>query len=203
MSMKVRWKDEATPWLKWAADELPELRKSVLKSAGFQMKKQMERGVRAGSPAGKPYPKGAPPRVRKAFDRALGNEPKSRYRPLGRMVSGRNSLLRYNAGSDFVEVGWIGGSAEYYGRLMEEGFRRKLSPKLRAKLHKEGVHIPKARTHIEVKPRETIGPYQEFYQRNVGGVANYMEEVIWHRLQTKRKMPASQAAVLWGRYCGR
>ena len=179
MPVRISFEDGASPWLEWAAKEIPKWAASALKSTGWMMQKKIKEGIKSKSPGGVPYAPTMKAKRRKALDKAFGREPRGSYPVLGK--------LRKAIGYQFdkkrleVTVGWLSLSAVQLGKRLEEGFQTPTTYGMRLAFAAAGFGMTK-KAAFTVPARPTIGPMYDALQ---GEIYPYMEGQIWDYMQGK------------------
>lgn len=177
MPVRISFEDGASPWLEWAAKEIPAFAASALKSTGWMMQKKIKEGIKSKAPGGVPYAPTVPARKRKLIDMAFGKGPRAQYPVLGK--------LRKAIGYQFdkrrleVTVGWLSISAVQLGKRLEEGFQTPTTHRMRLAFAAAGFGVTK-KAALTTPARPTIGPMYDVLQ---GQIYPHMEDQIWSYLQ--------------------
>lgn len=178
MPVRISFEDGASPWLEWAAKEIPKFAASALKSTGWMMQKKIKEGIKSKAPGGVPYAPTVPARKRKLIDMAFGKEPRAQYPVLGKL----RKAIGYQFDKRHLEVtvGWLSLSAVQLGKRHEEGFDIPVTNRMRfALIYGMWSGITKKRV-FRVPARPTIGPMYDALQNKI---YPYMEDQIWSYLQ--------------------
>lgn len=195
MSYYVKINDEATPFLKRVANQLPNEFDRALKSTGWWLRGEIREGIAQGAPGGQPYKpfSGLPTKLaretshyRRAVKAGRDTSRIRRFqkikrgdrRPLGRL--GPAVRYRYYQDSRRVVIGWISPSAEKLGTLHEKGGQVAITPKMRRMFFAAGIGLSAGKTHIYIPRRPTIGPE---YIENAPKIPGYIENKIWNYLE--------------------
>ena len=179
MPVRISFEDGASPWLEWAAKEIPAFAASALKSTGWMMQKKIKEGIKSKAPGGVPYAPTMKAKRRKALDKAFGREPRGSYPVLGK--------LRKAIGYQFdkkrleVTVGWLSLSAVQLGKRLEEGFQTPVTHRMRLAFAAAGLGMPR-KASFAAPARPTIGPMYDALQNKI---YPYMEGQIWDYMQGK------------------
>ena len=177
MPVRISFEDGASPWLEWAAKEIPAFAASALKSTGWMMQKKIKEGIKSKAPGGVPYAPTMKAKRRKALDRAFGREAKSSYPVLGKL----RKAIGYQFDKRHLEVtvGWLSLSAVQLGKRLEEGFQTPTSYGMRLAFAAAGLGMPR-KGSFTTPARPTIGPMYDALQSKI---YPYMEDQIWGYLQ--------------------
>lgn len=177
MPVRISFEDGASPWLEWAAKEIPAFAASALKSTGWMMQKKIKEGIKSKAPGGVPYAPTMKAKRRKVLDKAFGREPRSSYPILGKL----RKAIGYQFDKRHLEVtvGWLSLSAVQLGKRLEEGFQTPVTRRMRLAFAAAGFGMPR-KTAFSVPARPTIGPMYDALQNKI---YPYMEDQIWSYMQ--------------------
>lgn len=178
MSYYVKINDEATPFLKRAAGQLPREFDRALKSVGWWLRGEIKEGIKSGAPGGQPYKPYSSITTSKKFDRRKGIWRRGPHQPMGRLYSAVQ--YRFYKDSRRVIVGWITRSAERLGTIQETGKTMAITPRMRRYFWASGFPLSAGKTHIYIPKRPTIGPE---YIENAPKIPGYIENKIWNYLE--------------------
>lgn len=182
MNDNIKIINTASPFLKYAAREIPKETRKAVKSAGWWMQQEIKKGIASGAPGGQPYAafSGLPKlsRVSKKSGKYVKMRRRTGKKPLGRL----GSAIRYKFYSDSIRtiVGWISPSAEKLGQLHEKGGETPITSKMRKLFYASGIGLSRGKTSIKIPRRPTIGPE---YERKGPQVPGYIEKKIWGYLE--------------------
>lgn len=167
--------DNASPVIRWTIANKPEWLRKALKSTGNMMRKEIQAGIRSGAPGGVPYAKFFDYRIRAVLDSRERRLTRRKYQPLGKLW--RAVKYKYcGAGpagsSQYVVVGWTSDSAVRLGKMMEEGFTRNVTPKVRARFDaafaRLGLKTRLTKDTLTTPARKTIGPMRAVLAPKLG-----------------------------------
>lgn len=177
MPVRISFEDGASPWLEWAAKEIPKFAASALKSTGWMMQKKIKEGIKSKAPGGVPYAPTMKAKRRKALDKAFGREPRRSYPILGKL----RKAIGYQFDKRHLEVtvGWLSISAVQLGKRLEDGFQTPVTRRMRLAFATAGLGMPR-KGSLTIPARPTIGPMYDALQ---GKIYPYMEDRIWSYLQ--------------------
>jgi len=144
-------------------EKIPEASKLALHRVGLKAQRDLRTGVLSGAPGGKPYPPNHPFTVQ----RKGSSKPMVHH---GDFVGAINyQMVADNA----VFVGIKRGARKHgsldtvnLAEIHERGCIIKVTPKMRAYLHSQGLHLKPSTQYIRIPPRPTFGPVWEAENEN-------------------------------------
>jgi hypothetical protein len=151
MYVNINVTDELTPALNRLIAEYPKAVNSALKGTGFFAMREVQNGIKSGSPGGSAYAQFMPLNMRRKLNNIMGRSTSSL--PLGKM----SRAVKYKADSDgSVTVGWLSQSSQRIGNMIEQGLTRNVTDKVRGLYHLAKVNLDKEQ--IDVPARHTWDP---------------------------------------------
>lgn len=169
------------------AKVLPKEFDKSLKSAGWWLKTEIQKGIAEGSPGGQRYSAFTNvflSRKRKAKwltnpadgkKYIQGSIAKKKHSPLGRLKQATRYI--WNPASHTVVLGWVSNSAEQIGTMHEMGGKTyQVTDKMRRFFWASGMPISASKKSIFIPKRPTIAPE---FRENKDKVAPYIEEKIF------------------------
>jgi len=197
----VSVKDDAGPFLDYMARTLPGEFDKALRSSGWWLKREIQQGIRGGSPAGRPYSPLSWITTNRVLQRPLGGYllwtgsgwkntrriqrkqriPSKGWRALGRLYGAVR--YRFYKDSRKTVVGWINKSAERLGMIQEEGKNVRITERMRRFFWASGIPLKKETRYIKIPARPTIGPV---YEKEEDKIGLYIENKVWDYIRGVR-----------------
>ena len=175
--------DEIGPFLERMAANHKRSLKSIAKSLGWFLQKEIKKGVRSGSPAGSTFTERRPYGVRAAL--GGGSAAKQWY---GRMTQ----AIGYQYDDGVLRIGWTSRTAATYGRKQEEGFETKVTAAVRKRYQAAGLRIGRDKKYLITPERPFFEPMAGVLQPQIAPYVeqklfDYVEENVAFSKKARRK----------------
>ena len=172
--MNIKIEDEVSPKLKKLMEEKPQITKSALKSTGYFTMKEIQKGIKSGSPGGIKYADFMPLNLKRRLNKVLGK--RTSRLPLGKM----SQAVKYKMDTNgTVTIGWLSNSAKKLGEQIEAGMVRKATDKVKFIFALAKIWIEKDKNEIQVPARHTFSP---MYNKLKNVIPNKFEEKFIEKL---------------------
>lgn len=173
--------DAATPWMAKMAKENPRYIDKAVKSAGWYMRGEVKEGIAKGAPGGVPFAPFSTITTGRIIERYRGRKGmrprnlRAPHRPLGRL-GGPAVRYKFWPNSHRVQVVWLSRSAQYLGKMQQEGKKTRVTESMRRFFWAIGLKLGKNTRYIRMPGREVVEPE---WRQNESYIPRYMEEKIW------------------------
>lgn len=160
-------------YLRRLATQFPREFAKAIKSAGWALRKDLQDDIYNGGPSEARWSPLSDPHAGRVFDDAKGIQRVPRTHPMGQLV--RAIGYRYDAASQSVRVGWLSHSAAKRGAALQQGFRTRVTKKMRRFFWAIGVPIAKGTTMIETPGRDLFDTVMRHRER---AIQRYIENKV-------------------------
>lgn len=164
--IKITLSDGLTPFVRsWLASN-PRMKRSVLKSAGWFVQRELKQASRGEVSSSSSWKERWPLKRRRMID---PRAPRLWYGKL------RNALgYAYTEMGDkgLVNVGWTSRSSAMEGRLQEEGYKRALTPFARRFFGERGIYFRRTTRFLEIPARPFIDDKYEEIRGKIPAYVN-------------------------------
>jgi hypothetical protein len=180
MIIEIDLKDSISPALQHALETNEKWLRWASKSVGWYTQKRIKEEVATGSPGGEDYEERLPRGARKALS---ATAPRMWYGKL------RNAI-GYEYDNGVVRIGWTSRSSSVEGKKQEEGFRREVTPSLRAWWAKSAAasngklfNLSSKKQEIDIPARPVFDPLQKRLEAELGP---YVEAKVQKYIQENK-----------------
>ncbi len=171
--------DEIGPLFERLAANHKRSLKSIAKSLGWFLQKEIKKGVRSGSPAGSTFTERRPYGVRAAL--GGGSAAKQWY---GRMTQ----AIGYQYDNGVLRIGWTSRTSAAYGRKQEFGFKTRVTNEIRKKFREAGFPLSKDTEYIVLPDRPFFEPMAGKLEPDIAPyVQNKLNERISENVMYSKK----------------
>jgi hypothetical protein len=160
-------------YLRRLATQFPREFAKAIKSAGWALRKDLQDDIYKGGPSEARWSPLSDPHAGRVFDDAKGIQRVPRTHPMGQLV--RTIGYRYDAASQSVRVGWLSHSAAKRGAALQQGFRTRVTKKMRRFFWAIGVPLAKGTTMIETPGRDLFDTVMRHRER---AIHQYVERKV-------------------------
>lgn len=166
MYFKITLEDNITPQIKRWLQDNPRFIRSVLKSTGYMVQKQLKKDIRGDFP-GQNWKERWPLAERQKL---VKTAPEEWYGKL------RNALgYAYNASNNSVSVGWTSRTAAYEGNRQEFGYTKLVTPGMRRDFHRKGIHLRPTTETLTTPARPFV---EESYMSIAPAIPGYVRQRV-------------------------
>ena len=166
MYFKITLEDNITPQIKRWLQDNPRIIRSVLKSTGYMVQKQLKKDIRGDFP-GQNWKERWPLAERQKL---VKTAPEEWYGKL------RNALgYAYNASNNSVSVGWTSRTAAYEGNRQEFGYTKLVTPGMRRDFHRKGIHLRPTTETLTTPARPFV---EESYMLIAPAIPGYVRQRV-------------------------
>lgn len=141
--------DEIGPLLEHMSANYKKSLKSMAKSLGWFMQKEIKAGIASGAPGGSVFTERRPYEIRAAL--GGGSAAKRWY---GRMAK----AIGYQYDNGVLRIGWTSKTSAAYGRKQEFGYKTKVTDEIRKKFGEAGFPLLKSTEYIVLPDRPFFEP---------------------------------------------
>jgi len=151
MNLNINIQDNVSPKIRNLMQQYPDFIKSSIKSTAFFCMKEIQTGIKSGSPNGVRYAPFMPLNLRRRLNKVLGKG--TSKIPLGKMFR----AVKYEMIDDnSAKIGWLSPSAQKLGEKIESGLTRNVSNQVKVIFAMAKMPIDKSK--IVIPKRETFAP---------------------------------------------
>ena len=175
--------DEVGPLLERMTGRNSKFLRSVAKSLGYFMQKEIKQEVKTGAPGGANFVARRPYEFRKKLQG--GSAARKWYGEMLRAIG-------YQYVDGVVRIGWTSRSSAMYGRMQEEGYETPVTPAVRKRYRQAGFGIRKDTKYLVTSARPVFEPMAGVLQPQIAPYVqmklyDYTEENVTYSKKARRK----------------